>query len=94
MGGLGKSLLARHLLMVAIKDFPKTGVVPFFLELKKYTAEYESFEEYLYNRNEGLWDHTPRSLTVHLERNKTLIILDGLDELKESYYNTLEKCQV
>ncbi len=91
MGGLGKSLLAKHLLMTAIKEFSKTGVVPFFLELKQYNTEYGSFEEYLYKRNESLWDHTPSSLILHLQRNHTLVILDGMDELKENLYDSFER---
>ena len=91
MGGLGKSLLSKYLLLKAIRDFPKSGILPFFVELRKYKGCYDSLDDYLYNCNEELWDHTPRTLSLHLERNRTIVILDGMDELADEYYMDFEK---
>ena len=83
-GGSGKSMLMKHILLDAVTRFPATGVLPIFAELRKYERPLESLVDYLYSINMDLWGSSPKAFELHLTRNKTLILLDGYDEIKKS----------
>lgn len=85
-GGMGKSMVMLDLLFQSIRNFPNTGVLPVFTELKEFQMSCNSLAHYLYKRTENWWDHSYRSFTVHLERYRTIIFLDGFDEMKSCYH--------
>ena len=84
-GGMGKSTVMLDLLLQTITDFPSTGILPVFAELKEFRLPCDSIAHYLYERTEAWWDHSFRAFTLHLERYQTIIFLDGFDEIKRCY---------
>ena len=84
-GGMGKSTVVLDLLLQCIRNFPSTGVLPIFVELKEFRSSYTSMEQFLYEKTEAWWDHSFRAFTIHLERYQTVIFLDGFDEIKSCY---------
>ncbi len=84
-GGMGKSTVMSDLLLQSITDFPSTGILPVFAELKKFEMPCDSIAHYLYKRTEAWWDHSYRAFTFHLQRYQTIIFLDGFDEMRYRY---------
>ena len=85
-GGMGKSTVILDMLLQSITNFPSTGILPVFAELKDFQMPCDSLEHYLFEKTEAWWDHSYRAFTVHLERYQTIIFLDGFDEMKARYH--------
>lgn len=86
-GGIGKSMLLKHLLLEATEKSETGGFIPVFTSLKEFKSDYPDLESCMYSENESL-------LTVPLDKFKTdlrkggfLLLLDGLDEV--SYQNMI-----
>lgn len=91
-GGIGKSMMIRHLLLDAIERYPEDGIVPVFLMLKDYDVSNSSLMEYLvtkiHNFSPGI---TADHLTSLLDAGRCLLLLDGLDEVGTKQADAFEK---
>ena len=82
MGGIGKSVDMQYILLRSVDEFRMTGeYLPLFLQLRNYDKKYSSLTEYIYNQNEAVWDYSLRKLEYYLQKNSTLVLLDGMDEI-------------
>ena len=82
-GGLGKSMMMRHLLLDSIKHFDTFGKIPVFIPLKDYGDSYDGLLDYIFEKFEGLGGaKTLDSLSKLLSRGSCLLLFDGLDEIK------------
>ncbi len=91
-GGLGKSMMMRHLLLDSIEHYPETGVVPIFVSLKDYSETYDDLSDYIYSSVRGLWKSlTKEHLRKLLANGKALLLLDGLDEIHSSCAGQYER---
>lgn len=90
-GGLGKSMMMRHLLLDSVERYEEDGQIPIFIPLKDYSDSYEELIEYVYEKFECLcsYDNT-ENFEGYLEEGKFLLLLDGLDEIKSDYRKKFE----
>lgn len=82
-GGLGKSMMMRHLLLDCINRYEEVGLLPIFLELRTYTETEESLADYAYRlfaKNGGGKSRT--EFEKLLKAGDILLLCDGLDEVK------------
>lgn len=74
-GGLGKSMMMRHLLLDAIDRYEDSGQIPIFIPLKDYDDSYASLLDYVYEKFESLGG------CEDIDDFEELLS-DGLDEIK------------
>lgn len=91
-GGLGKSMMMRHLLLNAIANFDDLKLFPVFVPLKDYDENVDSLFEYTYSKI-VLFD---RSLTKSqfeqiLDNGSCLLLFDGLDEISAGHRRRFER---
>lgn len=90
-GGLGKSMMMRHLLLDSIESFDSTGKIPIFIPLKDYNDSYPGLLEYIYEKFEGLGGaDNINDFTDLLTKGECLLLFDGLDEIKSDYRKKYE----
>lgn len=87
IGGLGKSMMMRHLLLDAIEHFDEYKLVPFFVPLKDYTSDCESLLYFIYGIYITFCPSTRFQKSIDeirelMESGRCLFLLDGLDEIK------------
>ena len=106
-GGLGKSMMMRHLLLDAIDNYEKYKLLPIFVPLKDYTTDYKSLFDFIYeiycsfDGNSGFMypgfrgrqrERNPLyELREIMESGRCMFLLDGLDEIKAAYRPTFER---
>ena len=91
-GGLGKSMMMRHLLLDAVENYDEAGRIPIFIPLKDYSNEYENLLEYIYEKFDDLGGNkTIEEFSVILEDGICLLLFDGLDEINSEYRNAFER---
>lgn len=90
-GGLGKSMMMRHLLLDAIDSYEDSGQIPIFIPLKDYDDSYASLLDYVYEKFESLGgcDDTDDFIEL-LSEGSCLLLFDGLDEIKSDYRKKFE----
>lgn len=90
-GGLGKSMMMRHLLLDAINHFDETKKIPIFIPLKDYNDTYDGLLEYTYEKFEGLGgaDNITKFSDM-LTDGECLLLFDGLDEIKSDFRKKFE----
>lgn len=96
IGGLGKSMMMRHLLLDALIHFEEYRLLPFFIPLKDYTAEYNSLFDFIYDIYCSFCPsqrvrRSREELMEIMESGRCLFLLDGLDEIKSANKSTFEK---
>ena len=90
-GGLGKSMMMRHLLLDSVDKYEDGGQIPVFIPLKDYSDSYEELTDYVYEKFECLCsDDNADNFESYLEDGRFLLLLDGLDEIKSDYRKKFE----
>lgn len=93
-GGMGKSMMMRHFLLTAIKDYSTYGRLPVFSQLKDYKgdSDYTDLQSFIYGSSVHLMSaFTPDEFERMLAEGRFLILLDGLDELGSAYQDNFER---
>lgn len=80
-GGLGKSMMMRHLLLEAIKSYDENKMIPLFVTLKDYDSSYSDMLHFVYSKFTNLCTISLTNFKKVLENGEMLILLDGYDEI-------------
>ncbi len=81
-GGLGKSMMMRHLLLNASKAYNTEKRLPVFIPLKDYDSA-SGLLTHIYHCVQNICDTiSQEQLCEALEHGKVLLLLDGLDEIR------------
>ena len=90
-GGLGKSMMMRHLLLDAINNFDQFRKIPIFIPLKDYSDAYEGLLNYIFEKFEPLKGaDSIDEFAELLQQGVCLLLFDGLDEIKSDYRKKFE----
>lgn len=90
-GGLGKSMLMRHLLLDSIEKYEDGRKIPIFIALKDYTLNYDSLLSYIFDKFSCLCDEIDiADFTQLLTEGQFLLLFDGLDEISTECRRTFE----
>lgn len=92
-GGMGKSMMMRHFLLTAIKDYDAYRKIPVFVQLKDYKGgpSHSDLLSFIYNSSVHLMKaFTKETFEQMLSAGHILVLLDGLDELSSNYQNNFE----
>ena len=85
-GGLGKSMMMKHLMLDALNNYGDSKVLPAFVVLKDYNPDKAHLLEYIFSQIEQYnWDMELSDLTELMKEGNVLLLLDGLDEIKAKY---------
>ena len=85
-GGLGKSMMMRHLCIDAIRNFETTCIMPLFVPLKNFNSTYENLTDYIFTTIQGLGAITDKQVLLKaLSNGRCLLIFDGLDEVHSKF---------
>ena len=95
-GGLGKSMMMRHLLLDAINNYDTMGKVPILVSLKDFGTKYDDLFEYVYtNMATACTDISELELRKEMRSGQILLLLDGVDEIKtelvDAFKNSLDR---
>ncbi len=85
-GGLGKSMMVNHLFLDAIENYPTRKILPFFTALSDYEPGKRDLQ-YLLERSISRFNRKVRreDILSRLDNDLTVLLLDGLDEVKKEY---------
>ena len=90
-GGLGKSMLMRHLLLDSIEKYDDGRRIPIFIALKDYTLDYDSLISYIFDKFSCLCDDLDiDDFTQLLSEGRFLLLFDGLDEISTECRRSFE----
>ena len=85
-GGHGKSMMMRHLCLIAINEYPESNRLPIFVPLKDFNNNYSDLTDYIFSVIKGLGAIKDKKiLTSFLSSGSCLLLLDGLDEISSAY---------
>ena len=91
-GGLGKSMMMRHLLLNSVDNYEDEFILPVFIALKDFDETVDSVFEYAYSKVTSLCDEiTKDQFEVLLHKGKCLLLFDGLDEIGSSNAKRFER---
>lgn len=91
-GGIGKSMMIRHLLLDTIENYPAEGTIPLFLMLKDYDVCSGSLLDYIIKTIQNFSPRiTAEYLVTFLDTGKCLLLLDGLDEIATIHAASFER---
>ncbi len=92
MGGIGKSMMMRHLFLTALETYGKTGLLPILITLREFATEQsEKLTDLVLHTVQRFDDSiSEERLYKMLRMGSCLILLDGYDEIK---YSELERFQ-
>ena len=91
-GGVGKSMMMRHLLLDCVNRYEEVGLLPIFLELRSYAESSDSLADYAYHvftKHSGNKDRT--EFDEMLKQGDILLLCDGLDEVQSDYRNRFQQ---
>lgn len=81
-GGIGKSMMMRHLMFDTIAKYPETGIIPIFLLLKNFENNGKPLVDYICENISNYGTGIKRgNLISLLNEGKCLLLFDGLDEI-------------
>ncbi|MBR6014441.1 MAG: NACHT domain-containing protein, partial [Selenomonadaceae bacterium] len=81
-GGLGKSMMLRHLLLDSINNYDETKRIPIFIPLKEYDENADDLLRYVFEKFSALADgiKLPEFIQMLID-GEFLLLFDGLDEI-------------
>lgn len=85
MGGIGKSMMMRHLFLTSIREYSQSGILPILVTLREFGAENRDIFNLIVD-SVHRFDITFSAAHVHklLTAGKCQILLDGLDEIRSN----------
>lgn len=83
-GGLGKSMMMRHLLLYSANSYQTERRVPILIQLKNYSPQL-SFFNMLLDTIQSFDNITEEQLRESLINGDVILLLDGIDEIKSNY---------
>ena len=89
IGGLGKSMMMRHLLLQACDDYASSKMIPFFVSLRNYNEE-QDLSIFIHNSTSTLSKLTLEQFKAVLASGKALILFDGMDEIQSNRQRAFE----
>ena len=82
-GGLGKSMMMRHLLLDSVNRYDEVSLLPIFLELRSYAENSIPLPDYAFKVFYNCGGSKSRAdFTEMLKSGKVLLLCDGLDEVQ------------
>lgn len=83
MGGIGKSMMMRHLFLTSIKKYAQTGKLPILVTLREFGQDNNDLFNVIVD-SVHRFDITFSAAHVHklMDEGKCQLLLDGLDEIK------------
>ena len=91
-GGLGKSMMMRHLLLDCIELYEATQKLPLFIPLKDFDDSYADLTQYVYEKFDALGGNKNiEEFEEILADGKCLLLFDGLDEIHSGVRKFFEK---
>ena len=91
-GGLGKSMMMRHLLLNSIDNYTEMLIIPVFIPLKDFDENVDSLFDYVLSKITSLCGSiTEEQFDEVLEKGKCLLLFDGLDEIGSTYAKQFER---
>ncbi len=92
MGGIGKSMMMRHLFLLSNKEYKKSGLLPILVILREFNPESTNLIRMITD-SVSRFDSTfsIQQLKILLANGKCRLLLDGLDEIKSSDTNSFLK---
>ena len=91
-GGLGKSMMMRHLLLNSIENYTEMLTIPVFIPLKDFDENVDNLFDYIFSKITSLCGSiTEEQLDEVLEKGKCLLLFDGLDEIGSTYAKRFEQ---
>lgn len=81
-GGIGKSMMMKHLFFDAANNFHKDGILPILVSLKDFTPENKNLLNFVYKEVCAFDANIQlKQIKNRLEIRKCILLLDGYDEL-------------
>lgn len=91
-GGLGKSMMMRHLLLNSIENYTEMLIIPVFIPLKDFDENVDNLFDYIFSKIMSLCGSiTEDQFNEVLEKGKCLLLFDGLDEIGSTYAKRFER---
>lgn len=91
-GGLGKSMMMRHLLLNAVENYEEIFMVPVFIPLKDFDEMFDTLFDYAYSKVTSLCNEiTEAQFEDALNKGKCLLLFDGLDEVGSASAKRFER---
>lgn len=90
-GGIGKSMMMRHLFLTSASDFYTREILPIFIPLKNYSTRTDLLT-FIFTCIFDFDSEFPRKdLNSLLSEGRCLLLFDGLDEIPSAYREEFEK---
>ncbi|NCC69019.1 MAG: 2,3-bisphosphoglycerate-independent phosphoglycerate mutase, partial [Clostridia bacterium] len=91
-GGLGKSMMMRHLFLNSVDNYEEMRIIPVFIPLKDFDEMFETLFDYAYSKVTSLCSEiTEEQFEDVLNKGKCLLLFDGLDEIGSSSAKRFER---
>jgi hypothetical protein len=91
-GGLGKSMMMRHLLLNSVENYADMLTIPAFIPLKDFDEKVDNLFEYVFSKVTSLCNEiTEEQFEDVLNQGKCLLLFDGLDEIGSAYAKQFER---
>lgn len=90
-GGLGKSMMMRHLLLNSISKYSEGKRIPIFIQLKDYSSTVDSLTKFIFEKFSDLAAKVSYDeYEARLLKGEFLLLFDGLDEINSESRNKFE----
>lgn len=89
-GGIGKSMMMRHLLLDSIKHYNENRLVPFYVSLKNFSPTFKSLADYILTRVELFGGINAKIFNFLISNGDAVFLFDGLDEINSEYIDLFQ----